>query len=1080
MQIHRYFPVEGGWRIGIGRWEKEGVGSGEIGVCVDDPRGHCRPLYPVADRGVFDGKVADAEEVDRLSMRAVVVAYNAPRFEFDFHHAGGALGELRVGLALGGGEARCLNGWSEIEVGYVYGRMEYVLRDPELPGVTVNLRAVALADALGAGFKWEVRGAQEGALVVFGFTAPGSEKMSMACGAGGLSMKRTFDAPVKGGTNLSKTFYPTGWEAVVVSRWTAAEDKSHGSVQSKAGKKHGGEKDGGLVEAIWRTVEMTGCLVLGMGRGMEGEPEAMFERAVKRGEEIGGRVKVKTPSAHLNAAVTTMAYGLEGIWGDLAYLHGAWSWRFAYLGWRTWYGPNCYGWSERVKRAIRNHIRLSLFKDGEDRGGIGSIIEFDVPVVYYNMNEVFLDMVRHYFDHTDDVALMREIFPVLEGVIAWEKRRLKPTEEALYENSLNTWISDSHWMVQGQGTQASAYMLGAHTFMERLAKHLGKDGEPWKKEAQAIREAMQRRLWQRRRGMFAEGRDTRGHKQVHPEPELPTLYHSAEFGAADALQIYQMLRWAQTHLPREETAGGGVQYWSSNWRPNEGRSFTHSTYELAFAENLNFALTHYLAGQAEEGWALIKGTLCGVFNGPTPGGLSCHAERDGRQRRNDEFADTMSMWGRAVVEGMFGVVIKRPEGMVELSPQFPEAWDEAEIQTPHFAYRWRREGGKEVVEWKSPVATGVRLRLPVKAERIMGAGGRYELVAGVGLTWVVMEGEEGVCGRFEVCYQRSERAMPEERVVKVGERFEVEGGGAMLDPQGILKDGVVTGEGGPGVVFSRKEGGGDVCPVIVPYRLRVKGGEEKARRWLSPGFASEGRRLERWKLVDLSGVFNTPLMEAMGRAKEAMKAPEAPASGINFEYRGGHMSARMKSGAKLEMSDAAWRAKVGPDGVAWTHEGIPFKTAATGDNIAVVTLEGGFPEAVRFAVGAQGKTLYLMLSGVTWPMQSHVVNLRVTVEYQGGLKQVHDLVNPADIGDCWDTWLGSFHDSMGCGFENIGGRFGVGGSNEVADLSVPVEVDTEANLVAIELQEGLAAAYVTVEAVANDIVFGVMGASVRR
>jgi hypothetical protein len=224
------------------------------------------------------------------------------------------------------------------------------------------------------------------------------------------------------------------------------------------------------------------------------------------------------------------------------------------------------------------------------------------------------------------------------------------------------------------------------------------------------------------------------------------------------------------------------------------------------------------------------------------------------------------------------------------------------------------------------------------------------------------------------------------------------------------------------------------------------------------------------------------MTQAMPRVIAAAKAPALPASGIGFEYRGNFMEEWMlaggRQGMKLPISDAAWRAKVGDDGVAWTAEGIPFKTAKSGDNIAVVTLVGGFPERIEVPVGAAGQTLYLMLSGVTWPMQSHVVNLRLTCRYRDGATETRDLVNPTDIGDCWDTWLGWFHDTAANGFENIGGRFGPAGSNEVADLTQPVEVDTEAHLLAIPLMSGRVLESVTMEAIANDIVFGIMGATI--
>ncbi len=157
-------------------------------------------------------------------------------------------------------------------------------------------------------------------------------------------------------------------------------------------------------------------------------------------------------------------------------------------------------------------------------------------------------------------------------------------------------------------------------------------------------------------------------------------------------------------------------------------------------------------------------------------------------------------------------------------------------------------------------------------------------------------------------------------------------------------------------------------------------------------------------------------------------------------------------------SDAAWRQKIGPDQIGWTHDGIPFKSPKQGKNIAVVTRAGGFPSKIEVPVRAGGKELYLMLSGMTFPVQSHVVNLRVTLDYADGSKQRVDLVSPFDIGDCWGTWLWRFHDTAANGFENLGGRFGPPGSSAAGDLTQPIAVDTEAHLVKIPLRQGAGAA----------------------
>jgi hypothetical protein len=755
------------------------------------------------------------------------------------------------------------------------------------------------------------------------------------------------------------------------------------------------------------------------------QPLVAYEAALARNASIAGRVVVRTPDPYLNAAVPMMAFATEGTWGDSAILHGGWSWRFAYLGWRGWYGSTCYGWTDRVKKSIQNHTTLGLIKQGDDAGALGALLEYE-PGVFYNMNEVFLDQTRQYFDYTGDLELMREIFPVLKGIVAWENRRLQPGEAGLYENSLNTWISDSHWYIGGQCTQASAYMLGEYSFLARLAEKLGEDPAPFRAQAERIREAMQRALWMPDKGVFAEYLDTRGEKLLHPEPELPTLYHAAEFGAATPGQIRQMLDWADANLRQESTPGGGKLFWSSNWYPNRGRSYTHSTYEMAYGENLNFALTHYLAGRGEQAYRILRATLCGIFNGPTPGGLSCHSLVDGKQRANDEFSDASSMWGRAVMEGLFGIVPDRPNGVVRVTPQFPEDWPEASIKTPHFSYHWERRNGQTSLRWESPVETSIEFRVPTRDMQV------------------------------ETCLVNGNET-------KEFQQSDSDGTEWFSLATAPAREGRIT------VQFI-----GEPTPPPQPARS-VAPPKTSPPVWLPPGAGEKDLNL--WTLVDMGKVYNAALTEVLARVVREAQPPAPPASTVGFGYWKDHLLTY--HGSRNEaISDAAWRAKVGEDGVAWTADGIPFHSAKEGANIAVVTRAGGFPEALEIPVNASGKTLYLMISGMTWPAQSHVPNLRVTLDYVDGTSVSRDLVSPFDIGDCWSTWCGRFHDTPANGFENLGGRTGPAGSIEVSDLTQPVAVDTEAHLVAFPLKPETALASVKVQAIANEVIFGVMGASV--
>jgi hypothetical protein len=211
----------------------------------------------------------------------------------------------------------------------------------------------------------------------------------------------------------------------------------------------------------------------------------------------------------------------------------------------------------------------------------------------------------------------------------------------------------------------------------------------------------------------------------------------------------------------------------------------------------------------------------------------------------------------------------------------------------------------------------------------------------------------------------------------------------------------------------------------------------------------------------------------MARVHAAVRPPPPPASPINTVYYQDHLIAPFVS---PKPADDAWRKKIGPDGIAWTTDGIPFLTSKEGPDIAVVTRAAVFPQTLSVPVGQSGKTLFLMISGTTFAMQSQVPNLRLTLRYEGGAMEALDLVNPTGIGDCWNQFR--FHDTAANGFENIGGRSGPAGSAKVTDLTRPVAVDTEAHLVALELKPGAVLREVQMEAVANDIIFGLMGATI--
>ena len=1146
-----YFPVEGGWQIrltddlGATRLEpgtQIGVvntGASDYGqghafagqTGKDNPRLHRRPLYPPAEKSLVWTE-AERAKFPQCGFRPMVLAYNEPRFLFDFHSGGGLLGHLFIGLTTDDGTSKWFHQWSELRVRYENGSMAYTLKDSAFPGVAVEMEAIPLAHSVGLAVKLDVKGLEKPARITWAYggasafftnyamTAPEFSFKPEQCGKDRLiltkerfELHRAFD---KSDSIMEQVFaaprFIENWQAVIKggSSWKAkagfgdpnAFTASPAALSQATQWQANGEGEQrncvAVSEAMITPQNAHGYILAGMGGDIDRaiqRPNAAWKEAQSRNQDIASRIVVRTPDPYLDAATPMMSFATEGTWGDSAVVHGGWSWRFAYLGWRTWYGLDCAGWTERIKKSIQDHISLGLIKSGPDAGAMSCLL--DTPGgVFYNMNEVFLDHVRHYFDYTNDLDLMREIFPVLKGVVEWEGRRLQPGNEYLYESALNTWISDSHWYIQGQCTQASAYMLGAHRFLAGLARRLGEDPAPFQERAEKIRAAMQQKLWMPRDGVFAEYLDTRGEKLLHTQPELPTLYHSAEFGAADPFQIHQMLDWADGHLRTETTPNGGKQYWSSNWFPNNGRSYTHSTYEMAYAEELNFALTNYLGGRAENGYAILRSTLCGIFNGPTPGGLSCHAFADGRQRANDEFADASSMWERALTEGLFGIAPKLPDGYVQLTPQFPSDWSEAAVETPLFSYKWKRTEDKIEIEWEAPKPISVHLQLPartceVTSVSVDGKDHPFLVTPGIGLAWLNVETESKRGGVITCSHKPMTIPTVLEQRVKHGADYALRIPTAPIlylkDPGGFLEDlsvenGVARGRvgwtSGSTTLFAYVEMGD--CKAWLPVHVSVESETPvpPPKVWSPPSVPD--RDLTGWTLVDLRTTYNSTIAEALDKVAKEATPPPPGASTVGFDYWKSHLGPRHHGDPVQVPSDAAWRAKVGQDNVAWTTDGIPFATVKEGPNIGIVTQAGAFSKSLEFSVNASGKTLYLMLSGMTFPAQSHVANLRVTLTCENGDKESKDLVSPFDIGDCWSTWCGRWHDTAANGFENLGGRFGPAGSSQAKDLTQPINVDTEAHLVAFDLRPGAALKSVHIEAVANDVIFGVMGATVLR
>ncbi len=836
-------------------------------------------------------------------------------------------------------------------------------------------------------------------------------------------------------------------------------------------------------------------------------PASTFEESVQFYRNLAQRVQVKTPDPYFDLAVEAMVIANDSLWQPPSFLHGAMSWMEHYLGWRGWYGSEVLGWHDRVRSAILAFAARQI-PSGDDRGAVPDMLES--KGVFYNMDEVYLDDI--YFHHlwTGDRSTLAALFPAIAGILSWEKRRLDPDNDALYENCLNTWISDSHWYSGGDCTQASAYMFRGYELAAEAAEAAGKDPQPFRQESERIRRAMNDKLWLRSQGHYAEFIDRIGLKRIHPEPELPTLYHPIDFGVTDQFQAYQMLRFAETRL-RQETGipRGGRLVWSSNWAPNYDQHYTHSTYDLVFAENLNLAIAYYRAGQFDKAYELVKGVYASMYQGGIPGGLSCHAYSNGQQRANEEFGDAISMFARTAVEGTFGILPEMQHDVIHISPGFPKDWKVASISTPDLSYQFHKTDSEITMEVTTARPVQIHYRVPLFGARVVevsinGTSVENRVEPGIGEAFVSVTGPRGNRSNLRLKFEPRDVALEYPPVVTPGERLEIRSNGAphreLKDPQGVLDQirtaegslsGTVKGTLGQHTLFVRV---GDTTdskwkPINVEVRapieildaqsdnhtgrctfmlrdnttrnieaqgeahwtgrtteldVRLNAGREERftaegdrsglllgkNRLAIDGLPGTGTLTAnvlywpqepplalpqmKWKLLRLDQLYNDSLPAVLFHPfwTSDTEYPYAVCRDYMLVHLVGDRSGRP--------NDRLLRARVNSQGTFTTRLGIPFAERAEGNNLVALSRWVGFPEHIRLPIEDQARKIYLLISGVTFPMQSQMANVRATVNYADGAKSDLDLVNPENFDTGWVGFYGGNYHYAANGMEVIG------------------------------------------------------------
>lgn len=955
---------------------------------------------------------------------------------------------------------------------YRPGRMEWELTDNRFPGLTVTLSATTLHDANGITARLKTQGSQAGDKALWAFFPPDADKKSA------FSTKTT----AKGYTLSPQPAKPLGEIIGTLSQevegWQILSFANR-DVPAKAAPIANLLPAGtGLLASLPISDQTPQSIAVAADENDKPQyarlkrrqnkldpsavtdPAQAFEQGMKRALDFSNRLVINTPDPYLNAGAPMAVAATAGLFVDPVFVHGGSHWRQQQPGWRTMGGAISFGWPEQILRAVKfwgglqvkengNKTNASYSPNGCQQAGNSrffgaGFIDYKQPP-HYEFQTQFFDEAIRAWRASADPELEKTLRPMLELHLERCKECFDPDGDGIYESYNNTWPNDSIWFNGGGTPEQSGYVYYGHRAAADMARRAGDPESAKKHDAMAdkIRDAVNRLLWMPERGYYASYVEPWGHKRQMPDAWIYAQHVPIEAGLSTPEQAWKAMFYTEWAMERFKLPYGGEMRQTSNFVPGQW-----SIRELYHGDNFGMALGYFLAGQGDEGWNLLRGTMLesmyadgvrksgysnekGAFNNInriSPGGLS-------HPNCSVDFNDIVSTYCRALIEGLFGYRPDYPNSTVRIEPSFPSAWDHASIRTPDFSLEFKNNTYR--LDLTKPAA--IRFGIPVRASKIKQVTVNGEPVKFTVEPWAGY-------GMLRVDVPKTNKALL---------ALETEGPPVSLP---VLEKEVKTGIPGKNLELAKQDG-------PVPRFQLTKVTVPKPAQ---PSLIREAPPNATWKTIDLSPILNGDLRKIF---KQRYDSPRPDRVSMRIGYDGwsawtfvhwGMKTPEIKMNRVLDNPDP----KLVQGDQLLTPQHARFTKPAPDKNIAFTSLWDRWPKSVSIPVNAKGEALWLLIAGSTTPLQGKIANAVIRFKYADGKVETLDLVPPENF---WSL----------CGF----GRMDYDEKRDGFSLPKqrPPQVSLGTNCRAMvygwKLRPGVELKEVTLETLSLDVVIGLMAAS---
>ena len=817
------------------------------------------------------------------------------------------------------------------------------------------------------------------------------------------------------------------------------------------------------------------------GRTVPEEPQQAFLSALRRHEQLSNIFVSRTPDAYLDTDMASVSAEIDGAWYGQYTVHSNQSWNAPYLGWCNRFGNMLGGWIDRVVTEVEYYCGF-INKTNDLRSGDGDpdlryteagpnsrfygIGHVDQHQFMYNMQTQFFDQAVFAWRMTNDPRLSKLLREALEYHTLWQDECFDSDNDGLYESYINTWPTDSVWYNGGGSCEETCYAYRAHQAALELAEAAGDTAaaERHRSRLALIMDGFKNKLWLKDAGYPAMYVEDGGHARAHRSAWLYNSFMPVDMDMVDEFEAAMCLdypRWALENVC-EPTCG--KQLWISNWVPA-----IWSVRQKSDGENFQQAYACFKAGFAREGYELLTGALhAGGFGAPFDPAdpepfKPCSTASEGA-----------SLLARAVICGLHGYRPDMPNDRAVITPQYPQDWDHASLDTSYFHCSYRRSGDTVSYSFRMAQPVGhLELVFPLYADGITGLTGAssYSILPGFGGRKLCLTLTDTDSGEIRFTLVNPSAAVEAlEFACAPGDTVAVALAGvtAVYDPQEILSAHSIIDTGaslqlrkdmdGEHTVFLKCGDGDETWWQIVHLQLSATAEELAHKARTAPDLTgSSYLPLEVKQLTDdVRTIFRQNYY--------------TPRDHIHLSVGADGYSPWTFSHWKLSIPEIALDAA----GTTVTdRDGAPYRIGSLSNNIAFTSLYPNWPDSVTVPVDRCARAVKALVCGSTNPMQIAIANAVLRFRYSDGSEETLELVNPDNF---WSL----------CAYEGAPSEKGQGTVNDYSyehdAFCLPetppdtVELGHQCRAVSLtwQLAEGKKLESVTLETLSQEIVVGLM------